>query len=157
MTNPLCRSDLIEAFTSPNEDVKAYKKENTFKQFTGKILLVEDNILNQEVAKEILKEAGIQVDIASDGDEALAIMQEVPAHTYDLILMDIQMPRMDGYTVTKKIRSLPNKENANIPILALTANAYEEDKNQSIEAGMNGYISKPIQIQELFQALQKIL
>ncbi len=125
--------------------------------YTGKrVLLVEDNKLNQEIATRILEDTGMIVDCAQDGDIAVAIINKEPSNKYDLILMDIQMPRMDGYTATREIRTLTDNKKANIPIVALTANAFEEDKEKAIESGMNGHIIKPISIEEIAKVLDEI-
>ena len=122
--------------------------------FTGKrILLAEDNALNQEIAMAILSQYGLTVDPVENGAEAVARLRTAPAGTYDLVIMDIQMPIMDGYTATKQIRQMHNP----IPILAMTANAFEEDRKQAMDAGMNGFLSKPIVIEELVRALRKTL
>ena len=126
--------------------------------FTGKhILLVEDNALNQEIAQAILQENGFRVDIAGDGIEAVTKVEQAPAGRYDVVLMDIQMPKMNGYEATRHIRALPDKAKANVPILAMTANAFAEDKRAALEAGMNGHIAKPIEIPKLMAALGEIL
>lgn len=122
-----------------------------------RVLLVEDNELNQEIAAAILKEAGLIVDIVGDGVEAVDRMSAVSEDEYDLILMDIQMPKMDGYTATREIRTLNNSRKANIPIIAMTANAFEEDRQKAFKAGMDAHISKPIDIPALFKTLDKIL
>lgn len=122
-----------------------------------KILLVEDNELNQEIAQEILEEAGFVVDIVSDGTEAVETVSHVPADTYDLILMDIQMPVMDGYEAARTIRSLEDSARASVPIVAMTANAFEEDRQKAAEAGMNGHIPKPVDVQKLLETLKHIL
>lgn len=125
---------------------------------TGKrVLLVEDNELNQEIAAAILEEAGLEVDTADDGIYAVEKMASAPADRYDLILMDIQMPQMNGYIATREIRTLDDNRKANIPIVAMTANAFDEDKKQAFEAGMNGFLSKPIDIDEVLRTLAKIL
>ncbi len=118
-----------------------------------KVLLVEDNELNQEIAVAILEEAGLLVDTAEDGTVAVDIMKSAEPGQYDLILMDIQMPRMDGYEATKAIRSLTEPENAEIPIIAMTANAFEEDKRRALESGMNGHIAKPIDVRKVFETM----
>ena len=122
--------------------------------FTGKrILLAEDNALNQEIALAILSQYGLTVDPVENGAEAVARLRTAPAGFYDLVIMDVQMPIMDGYTATKQIRQMHNP----IPILAMTANAFEEDRKQAMDAGMNGFLSKPIVIEELVKALTKVL
>ncbi len=116
---------------------------------TGRILLAEDNELNQEIAVAILTEAGFEVEVAEDGSVAVDMLTQSEAGYYKLILMDVQMPIMNGYEATQKIRALENKDHANIPILAMTANAFEEDKQAAIDSGMNGHIAKPIDIGKL--------
>ena len=122
-----------------------------------KILLVEDNELNREIAEDILTEEGMIVDTAEDGDIAVEKMRIAEDGRYDLILMDIQMPRMDGYEATKAIRQLPGAFAAGIPIIAMTANAFEEDKKNALAAGMNGHLGKPIDVPKLLKLLAEIL
>lgn len=125
--------------------------------YTGKrVLLVEDNELNRELASAILGETGIEIDCAVDGIEAVNRINEAPEGTYDLVLMDIQMPRMDGYTATREIRTLSNNRKANIPIVAMTANAFEEDRRKAFECGMNGHIVKPIDMKGIAKVLDRI-
>lgn len=119
-------------------------------------MLVEDNELNREIAEEMLKNAGFIVDSVNDGIDAVERMKALDENTYDLILMDIQMPKMDGYTATKEIRRLSNQRKANIPIVAMTANAFEEDKKKSMAAGMNAHLSKPVNIKNLVETLDGI-
>ena len=121
------------------------------------ILLAEDNDLNAEIAITILERAGLQVERVENGFECVNKVMENPCGTYDLILMDIQMPKMDGYKATEEIRNLQDKEKACIPIVAMTANAFEEDKKKAFDAGMDGHIAKPINIEELFVVLTDIL
>ena len=120
------------------------------------MLLVEDNELNQEIATAILEEAGMVVELGRDGVEAVNKMVVATEDQYDLILMDIQMPKMDGYTATREIRTLVNNQKANIPIIAMTANAFEEDKQKAFAAGMNGHIAKPIDVNILMETLSEI-
>ena len=126
--------------------------------FTGKkLLVVEDNELNLEIASTLLKEAGFEVDTAENGKIAVEKVEAASAGRYDLILMDIQMPEMDGYEATRRIRALPDAKKAALPIVAMTANAFEDDRKNALHAGMNGHIAKPLDIQKLFQVLSKLL
>ena len=136
-----------EAEAEPAEDLFVGKK----------ILLAEDNVLNQEIAKAVLEEAGFTVDIVDDGSEALKKVEEMPADAYDLILMDIQMPVMDGYEASRRIRALSDRERAAIPIVAMTANAFEEDRQQALDAGMDAHIAKPIDIEKMMETLKNLL
>ena len=122
-----------------------------------KVLLVEDNELNREIAEDILSEAGLMIDVAEDGDIAVEKMRNASAGRYDLILMDIQMPRMNGYEATRAIRALPDDWAASIPIVAMTANAFEEDKQNAFASGMNGHLAKPIEIPKLMKMLSRFL
>ena len=124
---------------------------------TGRILLAEDNELNQEIAEAILGDAGFEVEIAENGQIAVDMLNKVEPGYYQLVLMDVQMPVMNGYEATREVRSLDNPEIANIPILAMTANAFEEDKQAALRCGMNGHIAKPIDIDNLFGTLRQIL
>jgi signal transduction histidine kinase/ActR/RegA family two-component response regulator len=122
-----------------------------------RVLLVEDNAMNMEIASEIIADVGIIVDKASDGFEALSRVEKSAPGYYQLILMDIRMPHMDGYTVTKKIRELDREDAGTVPIIAMTANAFNDDRIKAEEAGMNGHIAKPIDMDKLYQTLQKWL
>ena len=126
--------------------------------FTGKkLLVVEDNELNLEIASTLLKEAGFAVDTAENGKIAVEKVEAASADRYDLILMDIQMPEMDGYEATRRIRALPDTKKAALPIVAMTANAFEDDRKNALRAGMNGHIAKPLDIPKLFQVLSELL
>lgn len=126
--------------------------------FCGKrILLAEDNDLNAEIALEILSEVGFSVERAKDGIECLYMLEHSDNGYYDLVLMDIQMPNMDGYKATQFIRSLDDQDKASIPIIAMTANAFKEDRDRAIAFGMNGHVAKPIDIAALFSMLNEIL
>lgn len=126
--------------------------------FKGKrVLLAEDNELNAEITTTILSEMGFEVKAVEDGILCVNEMQHQPANTYDLILMDIQMPNMDGYKATDCIRHLSQPEKANIPIIAMSANAFEEDKKKAFDVKMNDYITKPIDFQKMEEVLKHIL
>ena len=117
------------------------------------VLLVEDNAFNREIATELLSDAGIIVDSVDDGEQAVERIADVPAGTYDLVLMDVQMPNMDGYEATRRIRALADKEKAGVTIIAMTANAFESDRQNALEAGMNGHMAKPIDVKELLHVV----
>ena len=139
------------------EKGKEHKEATFLAGLKGRrILLAEDNDLNAEIALTLLEESGFKVDRATDGMQCISILQEKPEEYYDVILMDIQMPNMDGYKTTRLIRQLQNKK-ASIPIIAMTANAFDEDKQKALDAGMNGHIAKPIDTKILFQTLEQIL
>ena len=122
-----------------------------------RILLVEDNELNREIATELLKSVGFILDEAENGSQAVQMVNDSPAGYYKVILMDVMMPVMNGYESTKKIRSLEDKAKANVPIIAMTANAFEEDKNQAIECGMDKFVSKPFDINDLLVKLKEMI
>ena len=158
VSKPLFMSELREVLTRPIRVERIKEEPQPKVDFTGKkILLVEDNELNQEIAVEILREAGFLVDVAEDGIVAVEKMASAPSDRYDLILMDVQMPRMNGYVATREIRTLGDNRKANIPIVAMTANAFEEDKTLAFEAGMNGFVAKPIRIDVLMKSLADVL
>ena len=121
------------------------------------ILLAEDNDLNAEIAEAILESAGLKIERVEDGIQCVNRIEKMPADTYDMILMDIQMPQMDGYKATQAIRNLPDEDKASIPIVAMTANAFEEDKRDAIAAGMNGHIAKPIQVDKMLSILSEVI
>ena len=123
----------------------------------GRILLAEDNELNQEIAQAILEEAGFTVEIAENGQIALDLLKRAEPGYYQMILMDVQMPVMNGYEATRAIRSMEDPALRSIPILAMTANAFEEDKQAALKCGMNGHISKPIDIAKLLETLENVL
>ena len=143
--------------TVQNKQSSCPKAEKKHLDYSGKkVLLVEDNELNREIATEILKSLGMKVDCAADGMEAVEIMSSEAGNQYDMIFMDIQMPKMDGYTATREIRTLKDMKKANVPIIAMTANAFDEDRKKAIKAGMNGHIAKPIDVNVILQNLDRI-
>ena len=161
-SKPMFMSDLRETLMSalgqkPADAVQRLLPEKNA-DFKGKhILLVEDNELNREIAQEILQEYGFLVDTAENGAVAVEKVSTAAPGSYDLVLMDVQMPIMDGYTATRQIRALDDPARAKLPILAMTANAFDEDRRNALESGMNGFLSKPIVIGDLVQELHKIL
>ena len=161
-SKPMFMSDLRETLMSAlgqkqTDAVQGLLPEKNA-DFKGKhILLVEDNELNREIAQEILQEYGFLVDTAENGAVAVEKVSTAAPGSYDLVLMDVQMPIMDGYTATRKIRALDDPARAKLPILAMTANAFDEDRRNALESGMNGFLSKPIVIGDLVQELHKIL
>ena len=156
---PLFLSELRRVLAEPFRAEPASKPaQPTAADLKGKkLLLVEDNELNREIALEILKEAGFVVDTAEDGAVAVQKIKQAAPGQYDLILMDIQMPNLDGYEATRQIRALPDAEKASIPIFAMTANAFEEDRQNALEAGMNGHIAKPLDVPHLLRVLADAL
>lgn len=118
-----------------------------------RVLVVDDNELNREITKEILEEYGLMVEEAEDGDVAVSKVQLSPVRYYDYVLMDIQMPHLDGYKATRLIRSSQDGRFADLPIIAMTANAFDEDKQKAIAAGMNAHIAKPVDVDMLIKTL----
>ena len=149
------RSCLCSVVGSPDEQQKVVRP--VAERRNGRILLAEDNELNQEIAVAILGEAGFTTDVAGNGQRAVEMLQNSEPGYYQLILMDVQMPVLDGYGATKAIRALEDRELASIPILAMTANAFEEDRRRAIQCGMNGHIAKPINLEKMFETLNQIL
>ena len=122
-----------------------------------RLLLAEDNPINMEIARMILSQVGIETDTAENGKEAVKKVAEAAPGTYDAVLMDIQMPEMDGYTATRAIRALPDAAKARIPIIAMTANAFQEDVQMAAEAGMSGHIAKPLDLDRMMETLRTVL
>ena len=152
------RETLMSALGQKQTDAAQGLLPDKNADFKGKhILLVEDNELNREIAQEILREYGFLVDSAENGAVAVEKVSTAVPGSYDLVLMDVQMPIMDGYTATRQIRALDDPARAKLPILAMTANAFDEDRRNALESGMNGFLSKPIVIGDLVQELHKIL
>ena len=161
-SKPMFMSDLRETLLAALGQQKAESGSilphvnDTFRFKEKRLLLVEDNELNREIALEILGEYGFQIDSAENGVQAVEKVTASKPGDYDLVLMDIQMPLMDGYEATRRIRALENPALAGIPILAMTANAFDEDRKAAMDCGMNGFLSKPIQIEELIHTLQSV-
>ncbi|MBD5154550.1 MAG: response regulator [Oscillibacter sp.] len=156
-SKPLFLSELrrcLRSVVAPEEELSVPAPS---RHHTGHLLLVEDNELNREIAQAILEEVGFTLDMAENGKEALEIIQRSKPGCYQLVLMDIQMPVMDGYEAAKAIRALEDPALNAVPILAMTANAFEEDKQSALKCGMNGHISKPIDIEKLLETLDTIL
>ena len=157
---PLFMSDLKTVLLATNNLLEKQEDipEWTLADFSGRrILLVEDNELNREIAQVILEEAGFFVDTAPDGTDAVAIMEKAEENYYDAILMDVQMPIMDGYEATRTIRRLSREDVKNLPIIAMTANALEEDKEAALKNGMNAHIAKPLDMDVFISVLKKFL
>jgi CheY-like chemotaxis protein len=159
-SKPLFFSELKETLETICEDEPKKHLQNlediiSFPDYH--ILLVEDVELNCEIAEEILKEAGLRVTSAANGQEAVEVISQAAEDEFDLILMDIQMPVMDGYEACRRIRKLENKKKAGIPILAMTADAFEEDRIRALQAGMDGHLSKPISREVLYRELNRHL
>ena len=158
VSKPIFMSELRSVLTQPYAIGEEPVVEEESHDFTGaRLLLVEDNELNREIAVEVLEEVGFEVDTAEDGSIAVEKVAESTPGQYDLILMDIQMPVMDGYEATRRIRKLENPELAQLPIIAMTANAFEEDKQLAFDAGMNGHVAKPIDLPTLMKILEDTL
>ena len=162
-SKPMFMSDLRESLLDAlghqktDDPSGAFPASDQTKVFEGKrILLVEDNELNTEIAIEILNEYGFVVSTAENGQEAVEKVSAAEPGAYDLVLMDIQMPVMDGYEATRRIRALDDPQAASIPIVAMTANAFDEDKRSALKCGMNGFISKPIVLDEVIEALKDV-
>ena len=156
-SKPIFLSELRDVLSKPYRASEKESDSDNIPDFTGKrVLLAEDNELNQQIAQAILTETGITVDIADDGTAAVEMVEKAPAGTYDVILMDIQMPIMDGYTAAKQIRGLADKKKAQIPIVAVTANAFKEDEKTAMDAGMNGHLAKPYDVPKIMETLSDI-
>ncbi len=154
ISKPIFMSELRSVLTKQTQEDVPVKP--SMRHAGKKVLLVEDNDMNQEIAASILRDAGMMVDCVSDGADAVEIMAKANEDKYDVIFMDIQMPGVDGYSATKQIRTLPNNKIGNIPIIAMSANAFSEDRRKAINAGMNDYITKPIDINRILDVLDKV-
>ena len=140
------------------KDLPLRSELKRFYDFSGKrVLVAEDMELNREIAGEVLKQTKARVEFAEDGEACLKMLEEKPAGYYDLILMDILMPKMDGLETTRRIRKLPDRTKAAIPIIAMTANVFEKDRNDAFAAGMDAFAEKPISTDKLFETMKKYL
>ncbi len=160
LSKPIYRSRISSLLSGLSGDKQQIRQvfSDEKPDYTGKrLLLVEDNEINREIARELIGETGIQIDEACDGEEAVRMVSESKERYYDMILMDIQMPKMDGYEATKAIRSLDRHDIAALPIIAMTANAFEEDVRAALRAGMNEHFAKPINIMRFEQMMHKYL
>ncbi len=159
ISKPLFPSDLRRVLMKAcGELVDEEPELEIDKKFSNiRLLLVEDNELNLEIAQEILQDNGFTVELAHNGEEAVEAVKNAEPEHYDAVLMDIQMPVMDGYEATRLIRGLDDSARANVPIIAMTANAFEEDRQNAEKAGMNGHVSKPIDVNILLSILAKQL
>jgi CheY-like chemotaxis protein len=161
-TKPLFMSDLknalSRAISGQEEEDNKNHDDLSSTDFSGRrVLLVEDIEVNREIAKAILMEIGLDVEDADDGTVAVKMVKNSPPNHYDIILMDVQMPTLNGYEATKKIRALKRKDAQKVPIVAMTANAFEEDKENALNCGMNDHLAKPLDIPKLLATLRKYL
>ena len=159
-SKPLFMSELrkcLRTVIGAEEQVEEEKEGGAVQFKAGRILLAEDNELNQEIAVEILGGAGFTTEVAENGKIAVEMLQRSDPGYYQLVLMDVQMPVMSGYEAVREIRQLENQRLAGIPVIAMTANAFEEDKQEALRNGMDGHIAKPINIELLFTTLNKVL
>ncbi len=159
-SKPLFLSELrscLYSIVNDEEETECVRTERRKDFHAGRILLAEDNELNQEIAAEILGDAGFTMEIAPNGQIAVDMLKNTEPGYYQVVLMDVQMPVMNGYEAAKEIRGLSNRKLSSIPILAMTANAFEEDKQEALRCGMNGHIAKPIDIDNLFRTLNEVL
>ena len=152
------RDTLLESIGRVKQKQEMPKIPDTSADLAGKrVLLVEDNELNREIASEILSASGLIIETANDGTEAVKMMRDLPPNHFDLILMDVQMPIMNGYEATIEIRKLKDPARSNIPIIAMTANAFNEDKAQALQSGMNDHVAKPLDVETLFETIRKYI
>ena len=160
-SKPLFLSDLRNVLAQRscfNSKSEPEPEQGSAPDFTGKkLLLAEDNEMNQLIAVSILENAGFDIDIAGDGEQAVEAVSSAPAGTYDAVLMDIQMPKINGYEAAKRIRALDDPKKSSIPIVAVTANVFEEDRKIAMEAGMNGHLAKPYDVKQIIDTLKKLL
>lgn len=159
-SKPLFLSELrscLRSVINAEEEEEEKEQEELVRHHTGRILLAEDVELNQEIAVAILGDAGFTTEVAENGRIAVEMLRKSQPGYYQLVLMDVQMPVMNGYEAAKAIRKLENRKLASIPIIAMTANAFEEDRKEALASGMNGHIAKPIDVDNLISTLDEIL
>lgn len=148
---PLKVIDKFECSQKENADLDVSRLKGM------RILVAEDNELNREIAGELLHEMGFEVDFVEDGVKCVSVVQNLEPFNYDFILMDVQMPHMDGVEATRRIRNMTNPARASIPIIAMTANVFDEDRKKAYDAGMNGFTSKPIELDKLYREIVRVL
>ena len=156
MSKPMFKTSLVSAFSKAlgeKDEIEALRKQPRFEFAGHRVLLVEDNVINTEVAVALLKSKGFAVDTAENGLRAIEVFSKSETGWYDAILMDIRMPQMDGLTAANNIRHMTNSDAKTIPIIAMTANAFDDDIEKSKAAGMNAHLAKPIEPERLFQVL----
>ena len=146
-----------EGATAAAQEAKTQHVDPSHRLRHSRILLVDDNDLNREIAITLLEDEGFTVEYAVNGCEAVEKIMDAPSGHYQLVLMDVQMPVMNGYEATKAIRRLNDPTRAQVPILAMTADAFEEDRQKALRSGMNGHLTKPVEIDKLFKALDELL
>lgn len=158
-SKPLFRSQLYQALRKVEDAAaKEFVPETSPERFRGKrVLIVDDVELNREIAVAVIEDAGMQVETAENGQEAVEMLSKSVDGYYDIVLMDVMMPIMNGYEATQEIRKLENRKLAEIPIIAMTANAFEEDRIAALKAGMNDHLAKPIQLEKLYEIMLKYL
>ena len=157
-SKPLFMSELRNVLAQPFMETKQETHREEKPDFTGKrVLLAEDNEMNQMIVQAILSEAGLEVDLAEDGGIAVEKMKAASAGYYDIVLMDIQMPKMDGYEAARLIRNLDDPQKTCIPIVACTANAFKEDQEIALEAGMDGHLAKPYNVPQMMETLNRLI
>ena len=158
MAKPLFASNVLSAYEQAAAKRRDDQAERPLAELEGRrILLAEDMLINAEIIKELLKMRGITVDHAENGQLAVELFLQHPAHTYDAVLMDLRMPVMDGIGAAEAIRAAGRADSGSIPIIALTANAFDEDVQRTLRAGMNAHLSKPVETEQLYRTLEELI